>query len=62
MFAWQALVTAVTFLTATQIQGLLVLNYESYVFARWHGTLLMWAFIVRVPIHTIPDTFSLIVP
>lgn len=25
------------------IQGLLVLNYETYVFKRWHGTLLYWA-------------------
>lgn len=25
------------------IQGLLVLNYEDYVFERWHGTLLFYA-------------------
>lgn len=28
------------------IQGLLVLNYDSYVFQRWHGTLLYWAILV----------------
>ncbi|KAF9774744.1 hypothetical protein IL306_007217 [Fusarium sp. DS 682] len=32
------------FLAGTQIQGLLVLNYpDSYVFERWHGTMLFWA-------------------
>ena len=43
MFGWQATATSVTFLTATQIQGLLVLNHPDYVFKRWHGTMLMWA-------------------
>lgn len=43
VFAWQATVTSVTFLTATQIQGLVVLNHPKYDFQRWHGTLLMWA-------------------
>jgi len=43
VFAWQATLTSVTFLAATQIQGLLILNYDSYVAHRWHGTLLMWA-------------------
>ena len=31
---------------ATQIQGLLVLNYPDYVFQRYHGTLLMWAVVL----------------
>ncbi|KAL4892546.1 putative GABA permease [Aspergillus ambiguus] len=31
------------FLAATMIQGLLVLNYETYEFQRWHGTMLYWA-------------------
>lgn len=34
------------FLAGTMIQGLLVLNYETYVFKRWHGTLLYWAILV----------------
>lgn len=28
------------------IQGLLVLNYPSYSFQRWHGTLLYWAILL----------------
>ena len=28
------------------IQGLLVLNYENYVYERWHGTLLYWAILL----------------
>lgn len=31
------------FLCGTMIQGLLVLQYEEYVYKRWHGTLLYWA-------------------
>ncbi|KAK4556924.1 hypothetical protein LTR86_005905 [Recurvomyces mirabilis] len=45
VFAWQATVTSVTFLTATQIQGLMILNYPDYTPERWHGTLLMWAYL-----------------
>lgn len=33
---------------ATMTQGLLVLNDPTYVFKRWHGTLLMLAFLVVV--------------
>lgn len=43
VFAWQATATSVTYLTATQIQGLIILNYDTYEPQRWHGTLLMWA-------------------
>jgi choline transport protein len=46
VFAWQAAVTSICFLVATQIQGLVVLNYPTYVFERWHGTLIMWAVMV----------------
>lgn len=46
VFAWQATVTAVTFLTATQMQGLMIMNYPSYDPKPWHGTLLMWALII----------------
>ncbi|KAI9774493.1 MAG: hypothetical protein M1835_006012 [Candelina submexicana] len=43
VFAWQATVSSVTFLVATQVQGLVILNYDSYTPERWHGTMLMWA-------------------
>lgn len=43
VFAWQAAVSSIFFQIATQIQGLLILNYPQYVSERWHGTLLMWA-------------------
>jgi amino acid transporter len=32
-------------MAATMIQGLLVLNYETYNFQRWHGTMLYWGLI-----------------
>lgn len=40
---WQTGIASVGFLAGTQIQGLLVLNYETYQFERWHGTLLVIA-------------------
>lgn len=40
---WQTGIASVAFLAGTQIQGLLVLNLETYVFERWHGTLLVIA-------------------
>ncbi|RKL42667.1 hypothetical protein BFJ72_g5046 [Fusarium proliferatum] len=41
---WAPSAGSAPFLAGTQIQGLLVLNYpDSYVFQRWHGTLLFWA-------------------
>ncbi|KAE9403332.1 putative amino acid permease [Gymnopus androsaceus JB14] len=45
VFAWQAAVTSCSYLIATQIQGLAILNYPSYAAdaKRWHATLLMWA-------------------
>lgn len=41
VFAWQASATSVTYLTATMIQALAMLDFPSYVPERWHGTLLM---------------------
>ena len=35
VFAWQATATSVVFLAATQIQGLMILNYDGYVPKRW---------------------------
>ncbi|GIC92864.1 putative amino acid permease [Aspergillus udagawae] len=43
VFGWQAAVTSICFLVATQIQGLIILNHPEYEPQRWHGTLLMWA-------------------
>jgi amino acid transporter len=43
VFAWQATATSITYLTATQIQGLIILNYDEYEPQRWHGTALMIA-------------------
>ncbi|KAL9116654.1 MAG: hypothetical protein Q9187_006820, partial [Circinaria calcarea] len=40
---WQAALVSIAFLVGTIIQGLIVLNYPSYVFERWHGTLLVIA-------------------
>jgi hypothetical protein len=34
---------AIAFLAGTIIQGLIVLNDSTYVYARWHGTLLVIA-------------------
>ena len=43
MFAWQAAVTSICYLVATQFQALVIFNHPKYEPLRWHGTLLMWA-------------------
>lgn len=45
---WQSGCAIGCFLAATQIQGLIVLNNESYVYERWHGTLLTIAIVLFV--------------
>ncbi|KAL2050985.1 hypothetical protein ABVK25_008731 [Lepraria finkii] len=40
---WIANLTAGVWFSGTMIQGLFVLNYPSYVYERWHGTLLLFA-------------------
>ena len=40
---WQFSIVATAFLAGTVIQGLLILNVESYVYHAWHGTLLVYA-------------------
>lgn len=40
---WQTGIASIAFLAGTQIQGLLVLNYDTYNFQRWHGTFLVIA-------------------
>ncbi len=44
--AWIATVAAECYIAGTMIQGLIVLNYSSYVFNPLHGTLLSWASVV----------------
>ena len=46
VFAWQSNVASVGYLAAVQIQALVKLNYESYVYERWHGSMLFWAVVI----------------
>ena len=46
VFAWQSNVASVGYLAALQIQALVLLNYDSYVYERWHGSMLFWAVVV----------------
>ncbi|KAL8663236.1 MAG: hypothetical protein Q9168_008126 [Polycauliona sp. 1 TL-2023] len=41
--AWQTGIASGSYLCASQIQGLILLNSPSYTFERWHGTLLIIA-------------------
>lgn len=43
VLGWPTLVTSIAFQAGTEIQGLLALNYDTYVYERWHGTLLVMA-------------------
>ena len=43
---WQVYLASVCFLVGTIIQGLIVLNDPTYVYQRWHGTLLAIAVVV----------------
>lgn len=43
VITWQAFVAGTTIVTGTLVQGLLILNYPSYEYQRWHGTLLFYA-------------------
>lgn len=45
---WQSGVAIGSFLAAAQIQGLIVLNNEDYIYQRWHGTLIMIAMVLFV--------------
>jgi choline transport protein len=46
VLGWQAGTASSCFLAGTEVQGLLVLNYDSYVYKHWHGTLLTIAIVV----------------
>ncbi len=43
---WQVYLASVCFLVGTIIQGLIVLNDPTYVYERWHGTLLSISIVV----------------
>ena len=43
VLGWIANLTAGVWFVGTMIQGLLVLNYPSYFYERWHGTLILFA-------------------
>ena len=46
VLGWQIGLASLTFIVGTVIQGLIVLNNpHTYIFERWHGTLLVWAII-----------------
>ncbi|KAL2424571.1 Choline transport protein [Exophiala dermatitidis] len=46
VLSWQACLASAAYLGGTIIQGLLVLNYPTYNFQRWHGTLLLYAVVL----------------
>lgn len=46
VLGWQAGTASSCFLAGTEIQGLIVLNYDTYVYKHWHGTLLAMAVIL----------------
>ena len=43
---WIANLTAGVWFSGTMIQGIFVFNYPSYVYERWHGTLLLFAALI----------------
>ena len=45
VISWQAALIGAAFLGGTMIQGLTVLNYESYGYQRLHGTVLFYVVI-----------------
>ena len=54
VLGWIANLTAGVWFVGTMVQGLLVLNYPSYIFERWHGTLIIFAALLCC---TIVNTF-----
>ena len=47
--AWITTCAQPAFLIGTLLQGLIVLNDETYVYERWHGTFLAWA-VFSIPV------------
>lgn len=58
-FGWIAVAASAPFLSGTMIQGLLVLNYDDYLFQRWHGTLIYWGILVISAIGNIQGSRAL---
>jgi choline transport protein len=50
VLGWQTGCAIGCFLAATEIQGLVVLNYDNYVYQRWHGTLMTIAMVLFVAV------------
>ena len=46
ILAWIATIATGAFLSSLIIQGLIVLNYQDYIFQRYHGTLITWAMVL----------------
>ena len=46
VFAWITTTAASPAYLSNIVQGLVIFNYESYEPQRWHGTLIMWGFIL----------------
>ncbi|PVH91255.1 amino acid transporter [Periconia macrospinosa] len=46
VISWQAALAGSSFLGGTMIQGLIILNHETYNHQRWHGTLLLYAILL----------------
>jgi choline transport protein len=46
ILAWQATTASCAFIAATVVQGLLILNFDSYEFQKWHGTLMFILIII----------------
>jgi choline transport protein len=49
VFAWIATCAQPAFLLGTTIQGVIILNADTYVPERWHGTLLAWS-VLAIPV------------
>lgn len=45
-FARLSIAASASYVAATEIQGLLVFNIESYVARNWHGTLIYWGILL----------------
>ena len=46
VLGWIANLTVGVWFTGTMIQGLMVLNYPSYIYERWHGTMILFAALI----------------
>ncbi|KAL9120953.1 MAG: hypothetical protein Q9187_002494 [Circinaria calcarea] len=49
VFAWLATTATAPYIVATEIQGVVILNYPTYTPQGWHSALMMWA-VLAVPV------------